>query len=507
MRRQTLHKMIFCLMMITVTMIFYNNYTVQATSMLTPPSSLKAELQISDQRTVVLTWQPSKSLSGTGTIHYDIYRSLYPNHGFESINHYGTTDTRYVDDTCKPGITYYYYIIAYRGYAEESEMSNHASVTIPMETMIVSGKAIANQQAELSFRVDIDEYEGFDIFRKDVQGGSYAYIGNVIKQTSYWWVDEYTYIDKTSLKVGNTYDYQVKAYVMIDGNKYYIAAGTTNVMILLTCPKIKTAKRVNKFSAKLTWNKVSGAAGYYIYRIDNTQSDYGYRNTENTGYKRVKTITNPNTLTYQFKKQKHGVTYTYKIAAYQVVGGKKVEGVLSDVKSVTMNYYAYERESYYERYTRIFGKKDNSKKYSSDQKARKYMTTVKIKVWDFQRGKSGKKVTKIKYLTVNKKIAPTVKQMFHEIYKSKEKQVIRDIGAYSYRPGQHMYGLAIDVNPNENYMIRGKTIVAGSYWKPKTDPYSIPNNSEFVRIMRKYGFIRGEWGDTKDYMHFSYFGT
>jgi hypothetical protein len=74
-----------------------------------------------------------------------------------------------------------------------------------------------------------------------------------------------------------------------------------------------------------------------------------------------------------------------------------------------------------------------------------------------------------------------------------------------------MYGMAIDINPNENYMIDKvngkKKILSGSYWKPKSDPYSIPADCELVRIMQRYGFYRGDWGDRKDYMHFSYFGT
>ena len=70
-----------------------------------------------------------------------------------------------------------------------------------------------------------------------------------------------------------------------------------------------------------------------------------------------------------------------------------------------------------------------------------------------------------------------------------------------------MYGLAIDINPNENYMIDGKTILSGSFWKPKKSKYSIPLNCETVRIMERYGFYRGFWGERKDYMHFSYFGT
>ena len=41
-----------------------------------------------------------------------------------------------------------------------------------------------------------------------------------------------------------------------------------------------------------------------------------------------------------------------------------------------------------------------------------------------------RKITKTKYLTVNKRMAPSIQAMFAEIYKSKEKQVIKDIGSY-----------------------------------------------------------------------------
>ena len=46
----------------------------------------------------------------------------------------------------------------------------------------------------------------------------------------------------------------------------------------------------------------------------------------------------------------------------------------------------------------------------------KHMTTIKVKVWDFAHGRKGKKVTKIKYVTVNKAVAKQFKKAFQEIY-------------------------------------------------------------------------------------------
>lgn len=85
------------------------------------------------------------------------------------------------------------------------------------------------------------------------------------------------------------------------------------------------------------------------------------------------------------------------------------------------------------------------------------MTTVAVKVWDKQ---GGRKFTRKFYLTVNKGIAPSVKEMFKEIYKSKERFPIHEMGCYNWRgnssTSEHCLGLAFDINSNENYMIDGK---------------------------------------------------
>ncbi|MFR6560640.1 MAG: hypothetical protein ACLUR5_00130 [Eubacterium ventriosum] len=80
--------------------------------------------------------------------------------------------------------------------------------------------------------------------------------------------------------------------------------------------------------------------------------------------------------------------------------------------------------SYESRCKRIFGKK-YYKKYKNAKQARKHVTTVAVKVWDKQ---GGRKFTRKFYLTVNKGIAPSVKEMFKEIYKSKERFPIHEMG-------------------------------------------------------------------------------
>ncbi|KIR03219.1 D-alanyl-D-alanine carboxypeptidase [Lachnospiraceae bacterium TWA4] len=137
------------------------------------------------------------------------------------------------------------------------------------------------------------------------------------------------------------------------------------------------------------------------------------------------------------------------------------------------------------------------------------MTTISVKVWDFKKGMSGKKITKTKKITVNKNIAGTVKKIFEEIYKGKEKAPIYSAGGFSWRTGQHGQGLAIDLNPKYNYFINNNTkkILSGKYWNPKKYAYSIKRNGDIEKAFAKYGFARGFWSTKSDYMHFSYFGV
>lgn len=397
----------------------------------------------------------------------------------------------------------------------------------------VSAQCEESPNATLRIKVSEDTYKSFVIYRSEAENGAYEKIGEIGNTAeddydgdydcnddyyeSYGYDTKnkcfciiYSYMDY-NLQVGKTYYYRVDAY----GNDGKTISKTAQVEILSAGPRITYGKRNGKLGAKLKWTKVDNADGYLVYCVKNYDDKSNYVAVDVNDlskYTQVKTVKNPNTLTASLSKLKNGVTYTYRVCSYQNVNGKKVLSTFSSAKAVLMNYYSYDGESYSQRIKRAFGSEKKKKSnYKTAKKAAKQMKRIKIKVWDYQKGKKGKKVTKTKYLTVNKKLAPSIQQMFAEIYKSKEKQVIKDIGCYSYRTGEHMYGMAIDINPNENYMIDKvngkKKILSGSYWKPKKDPYSIPSNCEMVRIMRRYGFYRGDWGDRKDYMHFSYFGT
>lgn len=167
-------------------------------------------------------------------------------------------------------------------------------------------------------------------------------------------------------------------------------------------------------------------------------------------------------------------------------------------------------ESYEDKCLRVFGEVTDEYRTYYDINDTSYLVTVPVQVWDFTDRTHTEKYTKTIYLQVHKNLADTFQAIFAEIYNGDEQFPIYSAGGY-YRSSysEHTPGLAVDINPNENYeCYLDGTPMTGSYWKPGEDPYSIPADGDVVQAFRNHGFgWGGDWRTKKDYMHFSYFGT
>lgn len=281
---------------------------------------------------------------------------------------------------------------------------------------------------------------------------------------------------------------------------------------------------------KITWSKVKGATGYQVYCRDYSSGS--------KLFKKVKTVKGASKVSCKIKNRKQGKAYAYVVRAYKKSGSKVYYGKLSS--------YAYgyiknsstaasgqtsgnntqpataaasgiiTNPSTNQKYKMVFGDATLRMRYpggyySNSSTAAANMTSITVKTWDFKSGRSGEKTTRTWTIKVHKNLAATVQQIFKEIYEGSEKFPIHELGGYEWRGGhsEHNTGTAIDINWTENYMVNIATgaITAGKYWRPGTDPYSIPKDGEVAKIFKKYGFSQGDWGNSKDYMHFSYFGT
>lgn len=109
-------------------------------------------------------------------------------------------------------------------------------------------------------------------------------------------------------------------------NASRIAKNKSFLDIIITIQKseITSIKNVKAKSVKLKWKKISGVTGYEIYRAK------GY-----TGkYKKIKTIADPNIVSYKNKKLSKDNYYYYKVRAYKVIKGKTFYGEYSSFSCV-----------------------------------------------------------------------------------------------------------------------------------------------------------------------------
>lgn len=139
-----------------------------------------------------------------------------------------------------------------------------------------------------------------------------------------------------------------------------------------------------------------------------------------------------------------------------------------------------------------------------------FLTTVDVAITQ----KNGIKTTK--KLTIHKQLATDVQAVFQTAQDGGFR--IYEATGYSYRKmnnggsgklSHHSYGVAIDINVNENYSHRGSTVYAGSFWNPGKSKYSIPKDGVLVKAFASKGWSwGGNWsGNYQDYMHFSFTGN
>lgn len=161
------------------------------------------------------------------------------------------------------------------------------------------------------------------------------------------------------------------------------------------------------------------------------------------------------------------------------------------------------------KYTAVYGSVD-AVRYASSEEALLHMVNITVDVWTLT--SSGSKVPGKRTIMVHSALAEVFAQVFNEIYEGVEQFPIKDVHGYAWRSSstsEHNLGLAVDINANENYMIRKDgTVVAGSFWLPGENPYSIKPDGDVVRAFKKYGFTWGgdAWQTSNDYMHFSFLG-
>lgn len=253
---------------------------------------------------IKLTWEKVSGADG-----YYVYRKGSGG-SWERIREV-KSGTALTDKGLECGTTYTYTVRAYRLVKGNKVLGNYSKTGIsgkpvPSAPSLKSAVSQSYRSIKLTWS-KVDEADGYYVYRKE-SGGSWERIKEVKSGTS---------LKDTDLTCGTTYTYTVKAYRIVKNKKItgnYSKAGISGKPVP-AAPVLKSAKGKSYTSIKLTWEKVSGASGYYVYHKFSGGS-----------WDRVKRITSGSTTTYTDTGLESGTAYTYTVKAYRTVGDTKVVG-------------------------------------------------------------------------------------------------------------------------------------------------------------------------------------
>lgn len=263
------------------------------------------------QTQIKITWKKLENADG-----YVICRSKNGD-DFEAIA--TTKKTSYTDKNAnESGVLYSYYIRGYKMSGEYAGQPSEIKQSCFLAKPKLSGVANTKNSMKLTWAV-CPNVEGYLLYRKDGSAG-YKKMADIKATTNDMVTKKLTYNDKKSLKSGTKYSYRLYTYKTINGKLLKSATSTTLVNYYLKRPtKLKAVMDEDQEKVKLSWSKVVGATGYYV-----------YRKMDGEKYKKIATVTK---ATYLDK----GYGALEADCSYKVVAIKKVKKkIYSSVASVVV---------------------------------------------------------------------------------------------------------------------------------------------------------------------------
>ena len=261
---------------------------VSGTCVLPCPQNVTASIVASTGK-VKLTWDKVD-----GAQAYYVWRA-YDEYGKFSVVK-TVTDTSWIDIDNDTGVTCYYKVTAKASdYTANSKAEKIVSATVLLPCPNVKA---SNVSSTGKIKLTWDKINGakeYEIWRATSKNGTYKLIQTTAS----------TSFTNTSTTAGKTYYYKVKAisdYYYF----YYNVDSMFSEIVSRTCdlaqPKVKATNISSTGKIKLTWEKVSGAVKYEVYRA-----------TSKSGtYKLIKTTTG---TSFTNTSTTAGKTYYYKVKA------------------------------------------------------------------------------------------------------------------------------------------------------------------------------------------------
>ena len=218
------------------------------------PSSISATKGDYEDR-VNLNWRPVISPAG-GSVTYNVLRHTTFDPGFASIIVSGLTSTNFTDTTASPGARYYYWLQSVNHYGYPGDLSAYDS---GYRRLAAPGGVFASD-GEYTNKVlvswaSVDGAAGYNVYRST--GGTPDILSHITGTE---------YSDITAVE-GVEYTYYAQATNSVCGS--LLSAGETGY--IFSRPAVFNASDgTYAGKVRLTWNAVSGASSYEIWRSTQT---------------------------------------------------------------------------------------------------------------------------------------------------------------------------------------------------------------------------------------------
>ena len=266
-------------------------------------SSLKAPTGVtaigSSSSSITISWN-----AVTDANYYKVYRSDNASGPYVEIDAY-VMGTSYKNTNLSAHTTFYYKVAAYN-YSESSAQSNAVSAT----TFLVAPTGVsATSETSSSITISWDELSGATAYRIHRAANSFDPNPQTYTSTSTSFTD-------TGLPSNVQCRYEVSGYNSITEGDH---SQQVSVTTLLKPPTGVTAEGTSSSSITISWNAVTDAGYYYVYRSDNDAGPF----IEISSYIMWGT-------SYTDSGLSPGTTFYYKVAANN--------GEQSDAVSATTGY-------------------------------------------------------------------------------------------------------------------------------------------------------------------------
>ena len=259
-----------------------------------------------------VTWEKVSGATG-----YRIYRKTSGGSWKGLTNVTSESTTSYTDSTVAAGTTYFYTVRAYKtvngsdvygGFDNTGVSASVKAESQSLGTVVLDKTADSGKGSIIVRWKAVEGAEGYRIYKK-FTGSSWQKVTDVAS-------DKLSYDDGSGV-TGKTYTYTVRAFKHVDGKEVLGGFDSKGLTATKLPAKVtlKAAKDNGKGGITVSWNKVSTATGYRVYRKEAGGSWKGLGN-----------VTSNATITYTDQNVTAGKSYTYTVRAYKEYEGKSHQG-------------------------------------------------------------------------------------------------------------------------------------------------------------------------------------